>query len=876
MRKVYSAIIMTGIMAWALFPAALSASIFLQTHARASIQLLSSQVLAVLYTDGGATATLQDSDYSSDNTTLIQGLLNGAAITKIVIPAPTGHASWPVCPLFIKHNNTEIHLNTNAVIEAKSGGYPGLYDSVLTIDGTPARLSNIKVTGDAGSKIFMHKEEYTNGESRTAVRFYACDTVTVSGLTLANAGGDGVYVSGKTDRTSYSTNVTITNVVVDGAARNGLSVISVDGLTVTGCMFKNTQGTNTVAVNGPWAGIDLEPNSATQRLRNIVIDNCAFLNNRDCGLLLYGYTGWYASSTEILSMTVKNCIMQSNKYGIMISYLPGTLDDSSCMAFQDCTISDNKDVGVKITSKSKDAGTLSFTNCYLKNNYLVGATGLDAAFVINNWGGTTEVGGNVQLHNVVVEQPTCRSVSYFLRIDGTYGPTNYPIDNVSGTVYASGGTLLSYKASNVNVATASNAAGSHWNLDETSGNTAYASNGGLNGTLYNNPTWTIGRIGGGLTLNGTNQFVSITDNDSLDIGTGDFSISLWMQRSNDVSNKRLIYKGGSDTPDTGYALMGTASGVLRLILCSGGIYRTTECSIPNLDQWYHVAFTVDRVSGRARAYSNGICQAETDISAYNGADIANTKNLLIGAADSTGWLAWPGKADDVRIYKRVLDPGEVADFASGTSTHWRFDDGSGSTATDSIGRSPGTLVNSPSWVTGKLGGALTLNGANQYVSVSTNSSDLNIGAGDFSISLWMQRSSDVTGKRLLYKGASANDQIGYALMGPSSNALRLILCNGVTRLTTDCPIPNLNQWYHAVFTVDRTSGKATSYLNGVYQAHTDISAYNGADITNTKNLLIGAADSTGWLAWPGKVDDVRAYKRVLTANEARQLYSATP
>ena len=476
------------------------------------------------------------------------------------------------------------------------------------------------------------------------------------------------------------------------------------------------------------------------------------------------------------------------------------------------------------------------------------------------------------MNNIVVEQPESRTVSYFLCIDGTYGS----IDNVSGTFYASGGTLSTINAANINVTTASNLAQSRWKMDEANGNVANDCNGNCYGTLQNNPTWTVGRIGGGLSLNDTNQYVQVANDASLNIGSGDFSISLWMQRSdNTVINKRLLYKGASADNQIGYALYGSNTGLG--LLFSNGVNRLGfTCSIPSLNQWHHFVFTIDRASGKAKSYLNGVYQTELDISSYNGVDISNTRDLLIGAESSGGNLAWPGKVDDVRIYKRVLMPEEIADLASGGSACWRFDDGSGSAATDSLGRSPGILQNSPTWTTGKLGGALTLNGVNQFVSVSNNSSDLNIGTGDFSILLWMQRSdSAVTNKRLLYKGASADTEIGYALFG-SNTGLGLLLSNGVNRLGFTCSIPSLNQWYHFVFTIDRTSGKAKSYLNGVYQSEIDISSYNGVNITNARDLLIGAASSGGYLAWPGKVDDVHIYKRALSADEVLRLYSATP
>ena len=53
--------------------------------------------------------------------------------------------------------------------------------------------------------------------------------------------------------------------------------------------------------------------------------------------------------------------------------------------------------------------------------------------------------------------------------------------------------------------------------------------------------------------------------------------------------------------------------------------------------------------------------------------------------------------------------------------HWKLDEGSGTTAADSSGNgATGTLINSPAWTTGMLGGALSFNGTNR-VSIPSQS-----------------------------------------------------------------------------------------------------------------------------------------------------------
>ncbi|MBU6320943.1 hypothetical protein KGO04_00145 [Patescibacteria group bacterium] len=60
--------------------------------------------------------------------------------------------------------------------------------------------------------------------------------------------------------------------------------------------------------------------------------------------------------------------------------------------------------------------------------------------------------------------------------------------------------------------------------------------------------------------------------------------------------------------------------------------------------------------------------------------------------------------------------------------YWNFDEGSGTVAHDRSGQgNNGTLVNAPTWVKGKVNGALSFNGTNQCVDAG-NASSLNVSA----------------------------------------------------------------------------------------------------------------------------------------------------
>jgi len=48
------------------------------------------------------------------------------------------------------------------------------------------------------------------------------------------------------------------------------------------------------------------------------------------------------------------------------------------------------------------------------------------------------------------------------------------------------------------------------------------------------------------------------------------------------------------------------------------------------------------------------------------------------------------------------------DITTGMVGHWKFDEGSGTSAVDSSGNNnTGTLTNGPTWTTGKIGGGLS-------------------------------------------------------------------------------------------------------------------------------------------------------------------------
>ena len=62
----------------------------------------------------------------------------------------------------------------------------------------------------------------------------------------------------------------------------------------------------------------------------------------------------------------------------------------------------------------------------------------------------------------------------------------------------------------------------------------------------------------------------------------------------------------------------------------------------------------------------------------------------------------------------------------GMVSYWKFEEDNGTTAYDSVGSNDGTLVNSPTWTTGIIDGALSFDGVDDFIEVPY-SSTLDIG-----------------------------------------------------------------------------------------------------------------------------------------------------
>ncbi len=230
--------------------------------------------------------------------------------------------------------------------------------------------------------------------------------------------------------------------------------------------------------------------------------------------------------------------------------------------------------------------------------------------------------------------------------------------------------------------------------------------------------------GNHLTLNGTNQSVSVNGEGSLNISGTMLTLEAWVNRGANTNNRYIISKE-LDANVSQYCLYVNSSGnvVFKLYTINGVDSTTSSASIP-LTEYAHVAATYDGMLGSARIYINGVLTANGSIF---GSIIGNSGAVSIGKGFIGGTTHFSGNLDEVKIWDTVRTEDQIrsnihvrmANFAhANLKGYWRMDEASGLVISDASGNcNAGILQNTPVFATSTipLGAPMVFN---QAVSVS--------------------------------------------------------------------------------------------------------------------------------------------------------------
>jgi parallel beta-helix repeat protein len=232
-----------------------------------------------------AVLSVKDSPYNAkgdgvtDDTLAIQNAITAMGGTGGTVYIPPGtyminalrYAN--ILGLLVNVNNLTINLDRNAILKVIPNGSTNY--ELMRITG-----SNVKVVGGTlvGDR---YQHTGTGGEWGYGINIYGSNNY-IDGVTSSLMWGDGFAIGSGGSNPSTTT---VCGVIADSNRRQGLSIITGNGIVIKDSTFKNTGTTATQQGTAPMSGLDIEPDD-NMTAQNIQILNSKFINNSTTGIVV--------------------------------------------------------------------------------------------------------------------------------------------------------------------------------------------------------------------------------------------------------------------------------------------------------------------------------------------------------------------------------------------------------------------------------------------------------------------------------------------------------------------------------------------------------------------------------------------------------------
>ncbi len=222
--------------------------------------------------------------------------------------------------------------------------------------------------------------------------------------------------------------------------------------------------------------------------------------------------------------------------------------------------------------------------------------------------------------------------------------------------------------------------------------------------------------------------------------------------------------------------------------------------------------------------------------------------------------------------------------------HWKLDDKDGDVVVDSSpSKNNAKAMNGPGRVDGKVGGAFSFDGKNQYVEIPNSKELEKIQLGSYAIAAWFKAENAPPGT-----ADDANDaQYGIVLRTGWHEGLSYTkdkkflfthwIMGGADPVWTGTGAWDMDyepgEWHHIVGVVDKDARVAKIYVDGELKGTTEAwdsktPAKDFEQITWKIGVGNPGSEKYAWNA-KGAIDDVRMYASALSDEQVKALYDAT-
>jgi hypothetical protein len=387
----------------------------------------------------------------------------------------------------------------------------------------------------------------------------------------------------------------------------------------------------------------------------------------------------------------------------------------------------------------------------------------------------------------------------------------------------------------------------------------------------------------------TQDYLTLADSNDWDTGSGEFTIEFWFQ----VTTTANIMMFGQSSSN-GFPRCLIASRKISVYYYDSSGHELNSTTTIELNTWYHFALVRDNTgTDTIRLFINGL---QEDIYQTPGANVTSSVVLTIGNFGTYNSQLFEGYMDEFRFVNgtcvytsnftppttrltaitntKLLIHSNLAGGGSSFSGYNVFTDSSASPHTiTATGVIHSTLYNvaentvtlpALTWpASGKTFGSYGayFDGTGDYLSIP-DSSDWDLGTGDFTIDFWAYRTAAISGATAFCSlgtgsiGSYGTDAIYFRAQ--SATQLNFSINENATNVTflVDFSFPQ-NTWTHIAAV--RSSGTVTIYANGVSKGSTGTQS---ASISAPTHMIIGARNGGTAQIWTGYIDIFRFSKGV--------------
>ncbi|WP_211747171.1 cadherin-like beta sandwich domain-containing protein [Paenibacillus sp. Marseille-Q4541] len=198
----------------------------------------------------------------------------------------------------------------------------------------------------------------------------------------------------------------------------------------------------------------------------------------------------------------------------------------------------------------------------------------------------------------------------------------------------------------------------------------------------------------------------------------------------------------------------------------------------------------------------------------------------------------------------------------------KFDDNLNDTAAGVTGLA--TKSGSVSFVDGKSGKAISIPAGNSnYVDLGDRQ-DLKFGSGNFTVSFMHMGNLAGDQTVLSNKDWNSGANVGWYIGPATANHLTLNMASNGKRIDYSATSVG-TEWHHITVSVDRENNAATTYVDGIAKATKDISTLGTGSMDTPYNIILGADGRKANGGANVTLDDLKIWKRALSATEAKAL-----